>query len=90
MGASDSKAKAAENVTYDMWGNVYKSDDQLETEALRRYNMRVNAYNHLHHGSYFVYLEWCKSQYYLDCMPPSCTRGSGYRPRYDNFGSQYY
>jgi hypothetical protein len=99
MGLSDSKhqpsqrsrsSKNLENVTYDMWGNVYKTAEQLELEALHKYNIRVKSYNHLHHGQYFEYLEWCKAQYYLDCIPVSCQQGPNYKPRYDNWGNQYY
>lgn len=95
MGLSDSKhqsqrVRTTENVTYDMWGNVYKTDEQLEKEALQKYNLRVRAYNHVYHGQYFEYLEWCKAQYYLDCMPASCQQGPNYKPRYDNYGNQYY
>ena len=47
-----------------------------EQEALRRFNIRIKSYSYPHHYcSYFEYIEWCRAQYELDCIPDSCKRG---------------
>jgi hypothetical protein len=53
----------------------------LEAEALKRFNIRVNSYSYPHHGPYIQYIEWCRAQYELDCIPPSCRQGPNYRER---------
>jgi hypothetical protein len=60
----------------------------LEAEALRKYNIRVKGYNHIYHGYYFEYLEWCKAMYELDCIPENCRQGPNWNPQYDNWGNQ--
>jgi len=61
---------------------------ELEAEALRRYNIRVKAYNHLYHGHYFDYLYWCRATYELECLPEICRQGPNWTPQYDNWGNQ--
>jgi hypothetical protein len=51
---------------------------QLEAFALRNFNIRVKAYSYPHHGSYYDYIEWCRAEYELECIPESCRRGSAY------------
>ncbi len=69
---------------------VSKSDAELEAEAMRRFNIRVKGYSYAHHGPYYDYIEWCRAQYQLDCIPPQCQYGPAYTPRYDHYGNQYY
>ena len=57
------------------------SQQMLEEEALRRFNARVNSYSYAHHGSYVEYIQWCRGQYQLECIPLSCRQGSNYIER---------
>lgn len=59
--------------------NQYQQN--LEAIALNNFNIRVNSYSYAHHGPYHQYIEWCRAQYELECIPPSCRQGSNYRPR---------
>ena len=59
--------------------NQYQQN--LEATALNNFNIRVNSYSYAHHGPYHQYIEWCRAQYELECIPPSCRQGSNYRPR---------
>ena len=61
-------------------GNNSSSDkshlaNNLEAEALRRFNIRVNSYSYPHHGPYYQYIEWCRGQFELDCIPECCRQG---------------
>jgi hypothetical protein len=53
--------------------------ENLEDIALKNFNIRVNSYSYPHHGPYHQYIEWCRAQYQLECIPPSCRQGSNYR-----------
>ena len=51
----------------------------LEVIALNNFNIRVNSYSYPHHGPYHQYIEWCRAQYQLECMPQYCRQGANYR-----------
>ncbi len=57
------------------------SQQKLEAIAQNNFNIRVNSYSYPHHGPYFQYIECCRAQYELECIPPSCRQGSNYTPR---------
>ncbi len=63
---------------------------QLEIEAMRKFNARVANYSYPHHGPYFDYIEWCRGQFCLDCIPPELHYGENYTPQYDAHGVQVY
>jgi len=62
----------------------------LEVEAMRRFNARVANYSYAHHGPYFDYIEWCRGQFCLECIPESLRYGENYTPQYDAHGVQVY
>jgi hypothetical protein len=57
---------------------------KLQEEALRKFNIRVSTYSYPHHGQHNAYIEWCRAQYELECLPESCRQGSNFNPR-DNY-----
>ena len=66
-------------------GNTNSAQQQREVErqhnndqnlAINNFNDRVNSYPH--HGNYEQYIEYCRAQYELDCIPEFCRRGSAY------------
>ena len=62
------------------------SQQKLIDEANRKFNIRVKAYSYPHHGPYYAYIEWCRAQYELDCIPEYCRQGNNYNPRnYDDY-----
>jgi hypothetical protein len=65
-------------------------EQNLKEEALRKFNIRVKGYSYPHHGNYSDYIEWCRAQYQLDCVPSICHQGPNYRPQYDHYGNQIY
>ena len=54
------------------------SQQKLIDEANRKFNIRVKAYSYPHHGPYYAYIEWCRAQYELDCLPDSLKYGPNY------------
>ena len=54
--------------------------NNLEANAINNFNIRVSSYSQPHHGPYRQYIEWCRAQYQLECIPPNCRQGSNYRP----------
>ncbi|MCJ7801694.1 MAG: hypothetical protein MUP82_04985 [Candidatus Marinimicrobia bacterium] len=71
-------------------GGISIYQQQLEIEAMRRFNVRVTNYSYPHHGPYVDYIEWCRGQFYLDCIPTELQYGSNYTPQYDAHGVQVY
>jgi hypothetical protein len=53
---------------------------KLQEQALRNFNARVKSYSYPYHGSYIEYIEWCRAQYELECIPESCRQGPNYKP----------
>jgi len=49
---------------------------ELESIALRNFNQRIKAYSYPHHGNYYLYIEQCKAEYELECIPESCRQGT--------------
>ena len=62
----------------------------LEVEAMRRFNARVANYSYPHHGPYVDYIEWCRGQFCLECIPEGLRYGENYTPQYDAHGVQVY
>jgi hypothetical protein len=69
-----------------------RDDDQvdLRAHALVLFNERIRNYRLEYHGPYLPYVEWCRAQYELDCIPKWCQQGPNYRPQYDAWGNQVY
>lgn len=63
-------------------------EETLKTEAMRKFNIRVNSYSYAHHGNHFEYIQWCRAQYQLDCIDANCYKGPNYKPQYDHYGNQ--
>ena len=56
-----------------------QSDLSLEEIAAINYHKRIREYNFAYHGYYLDYIEWCRAQYELECIPIACRQGSNYR-----------
>lgn len=67
-----------------------KQQAELELKAARNFHERVKGYNYAYHGYYYDYIEWCRGQYELECIPIGCRQGSGYTPQYDSWGRKIY
>lgn len=67
-----------------------KEQAKMELNAARNYHRRIKEYNYAYHGYYSDYVEWCRAQYELECIPECCRQGSGYNPQYDQWGHQTY
>ncbi len=64
----------------------YAIDQQkLNEEALKKFNLRIKLYNYAHHGPYYQYIEWCRAQYELECIPECCRYGRNYDPKNHNY-----
>jgi hypothetical protein len=50
-----------------------------EREAAINFHKRIKEYNYAYHGMYYDYVEWCRAQYELECIPEWCRQGSNYR-----------
>jgi len=57
------------------------AQQKLEAIALNNFNIRVRSYSYPHHGPYNQYIEMCRAQYELECIPQSCRQGPNYRPQ---------
>jgi hypothetical protein len=44
-------------------------EEKIKEEALRKFNTRISSYNYAQHGSHYEYIQWCRTQYQLDCIP---------------------
>jgi hypothetical protein len=62
----------------------------LEKIAAINYHKRINMYHYAYHGPYHEYIELCRAQYELECIPKICHHGPNYRPQYDHHGRQIY
>ncbi len=67
-----------------------KQQAELELNAAKNYHKRVKSYNYAYHGPYYEYIEWCRAQYELECIPEFCRQGPNYRPQYDSWGHKIY
>ena len=56
--------------------------------AARNYHRRINEYRYAYHGYYTDYVEWCRGQYELECLPECCRQGVGYTQKYDEWGNE--
>jgi hypothetical protein len=43
--------------------------DEIKIQAARKYHERMRSYNYFIHGPYEHYVEWCRGQFQLECMP---------------------
>jgi hypothetical protein len=57
------------------------SEQKLIDEANRKFNIRVKSYSYPHHGPYHEYIEWCRAQYELDCIPEYLRYGKNFNPK---------
>jgi hypothetical protein len=70
--------------------NIIIEEQKMRAEALKRYDMRIRLYRYEYHGPYCEYIEWCRGQYELECIPQICRQCANYRPEYDHWGRQIY
>ena len=56
-------------------------EEKIKKEALKKFNIKISSYNYAQHGSHYEYIQWCRAQYELDCIPEYCRQGSNYNPR---------
>lgn len=63
---------------------------KLTEEAHRKFNIRIKMYSYAHHGPYNEYIEACRAQFELDCIPEFCRQGSNYNPNNDYSRTGYY
>ena len=70
----------------------YYAEEQSKRRlnAARNYHRRIREYNYAYHGPYYEYVEWCRGEYELECLPEFCRQGPGYKPQYDHWGNQEY
>lgn len=68
----------------------YDKQRELELEAARNFHNRLKAYNYAYHGPYYAYVESCRAQYELECIPYYCRQGAGYSSQYDAWGNRIY
>ena len=50
----------------------------LNEKMCKIFNIRVNSYSYPHHGQYDKYVNYCREQYQLDCIPKNCQQGENY------------
>jgi hypothetical protein len=56
--------------------NYFKEKEDLRIKASMRYDLRIKIYNSLDHGNFEDYIERCRKQYELECIPKSCDEDS--------------
>jgi hypothetical protein len=65
-------------------GGIQSSNNKPSVDpreaAIRNFNLRVKSYSYSHHGPYYDYIEWCRAQYELECIPEWCRQGGNYNP----------
>lgn len=61
-----------------------------EREAAINFHKRIRAYNYAYHGLYCDYVEWCRAQYELECIPEWCRQGPNCSRQYDDYGRRVY
>jgi hypothetical protein len=54
--------------------------DEIKIQAARKYHERMRSYNYFIHGPYEHYVEWCRGQFQLECMPDHLRYGANYNP----------
>ena len=67
-----------------------KSDADYKLEAAINFHKRIKSYHYAYHGNYIEYVEYCRAQYQLECIPSYLRQGPNYRPQYDHWGNQEY
>lgn len=45
---------------------------ELQEKALRNFDARVRNYHYAYHGPYVEYVEWCRMEYEMECIPEVC------------------
>jgi len=51
---------------------------ELQISASRTFQERIKNYNYALHVPYYEYVEWCRAQFELDCIPFYASQGSNY------------
>lgn len=54
---------------------------ELQILAAKKFHVRMRGYNYALHGSYVDYVQWCRGQFELDCLPDYVKYGHNYNPR---------
>jgi len=67
-----------------------KEERELKIKAARNFHNRIQMYHYAYHGNYIEYVEWCRAQYELECIPSYLRQGPAYKPIYDHWGNQEY
>lgn len=49
--------------------NSFREQEDLRRRAEINYDRRIRAYNYVYHGYFIDYIEWCRVQYELECIP---------------------
>jgi len=68
--------------------NIAPNYQLMRDEAMKIFNLRVKSYSYAHHGAYNEYVDLCRAQYELDCMPKNLRQGSNYTEKCDNWGNR--
>jgi hypothetical protein len=75
MGNNSAKQKQSEIII----------QQKLNEQALKNFDLRVKSYSYAYHGPYYQYIEFCRAQYELECIPECCRYGPNYDPRNHNY-----
>ena len=58
-------------------------EEKIKEEALKKFNARISSYNYAQHGSHYEYIQWCRTQYQLDCIPKFYRKGNSFKQNND-------
>lgn len=59
-------------------GSSKQSLSKLQISASITFQERIKNYNYALHGPYYEYVEWCRGQFELDCIPMYTSQGNKY------------
>jgi hypothetical protein len=59
-------------------GSSKQSLSKLQISASITFQERIKNYNYALHGPYYEYVEWCRGQFELDCIPRYTSQGNKY------------
>ena len=62
MGNKSSKPNSSSEVNY----------EALKRQAMKNCTIRLNMYRYVLHGEHSEYVQWCRTQYELECISASC------------------
>ncbi len=63
----------------------FREQEDLRMKALINYDRRIKSYNFAYHGYFMDYVEWCRGQYELECIPEYCRQGPNYSHQYNEW-----